>query len=110
VVVLVPALRPARAETLPSARRPSLLVAARLFYDRVMRRARKLCRRLGGEPDDDTYPEKPKRMRWTTYNRLMDELVAADDVADGRLVLPRGTVAGGDRPRDVMDNVVNYMD
>ena len=26
-------------------------------------------------------------MRWTTYNRLMDRLVAADDAADERLVL-----------------------
>jgi hypothetical protein len=28
-------------------------------------------------------------MRWTTYNRLMDKLVAADDVADERLVSSR---------------------
>jgi len=56
-------------------------------YDRAMRRARKLCLRLGGDPADDTYPDKPKRMRWTTYNRLMDKLVAADDVADERLIL-----------------------
>jgi hypothetical protein len=39
-------------------------------YDRAMRRARKLCLRLGGDPADDEYPHKPKRMRWTTYNRL----------------------------------------
>jgi hypothetical protein len=26
-------------------------------------------------------------MRWTTYNLLMDKLVAADDVADERLAL-----------------------
>jgi hypothetical protein len=56
-------------------------------YDRAMRRARKLYLRLGGDPADDEYPDKPKRMRWTTYDRLMDKLVAADDVADGRLVL-----------------------
>ena len=56
-------------------------------YDRAMRRARKLCLRLGGDPADDTYPDKPKRMRWTTYNRLMDRLVAADGVADERLIL-----------------------
>jgi hypothetical protein len=55
-------------------------------HDRAMRRARKLCLRLGGDPADDTYPNKPKRMRWTTYNRLMDELVAADGVADERLL------------------------
>jgi hypothetical protein len=28
-------------------------------------------------------------MRWTTYNRLIDKLVAADDVADERLVSSR---------------------
>ena len=56
-------------------------------YDRAMRRARKLCLRLGGDPADDEYPDKPKRMRWTTYDRLMEKLVAADDVADERLVL-----------------------
>lgn len=50
--------------------------------DRARRRARKLCLRLGGDPDDDTYPDKPKRMRWKTYNRLMDKLVAADRLAD----------------------------
>jgi hypothetical protein len=56
-------------------------------YDRALRRARKLYLRLGGDPADDEYPDKPKRMRWTTYNLLMDKLVAADDVADERLAL-----------------------
>jgi hypothetical protein len=40
----------------------------------------------GGDPTDDEYPDKPPRMRWATYNRLMDRLVAADGVADERLV------------------------
>jgi hypothetical protein len=52
-----------------------------------MRRARKLCLKLGGDPADDSYPDKPKRMRWTTYNRLMDKLVASDRVADERLIM-----------------------
>jgi hypothetical protein len=51
-------------------------------YDRALRRARKLRLRLGGDPTDDEYPDKPPRMRWATYNRLMDRLVAADGVAD----------------------------
>ena len=55
-------------------------------YDRALR-ARKLCKRLGGDPADDRYPDKPLRMRWTTYNRIMDRLVAADRVADERLIL-----------------------
>jgi hypothetical protein len=59
-----------------------------------MRRARKLCLRLGGDPTDDRHPDKPKRMRWKTYNRLMNKLVAADDVADGRLVLLAARLLG----------------
>jgi len=51
-------------------------------HDRAMRRARKLRRRLGGDPMDDHYPERPSRMRWATYDRLVDKLVAADRVAD----------------------------
>jgi hypothetical protein len=56
-------------------------------YDRALRRARKLRLRLGGDPADDEYPDKPPRMRWATYNRLMDRLVAADGVADERLIM-----------------------
>jgi hypothetical protein len=56
------------------------------LHHRALRRARKLCLRLGGDPADDRYPDKPSRMRWTTYDRLMDKLVAADRVADARLV------------------------
>jgi hypothetical protein len=48
-------------------------------------RARKLRLRLGGEPTDDEYPDKPPRMLWATYNRLLDKLRAADGVADERL-------------------------
>jgi len=56
-------------------------------HDGAMRRARKLCRRLGGDPADDRYPEKPPRMRWATYDRLLDKLIAADRVADERMLL-----------------------
>ena len=54
-------------------------------FDRALRRARKLRLSLGGDPADDEYPEKPPRMRWATYNRLLDKLRAADGVADERL-------------------------
>jgi hypothetical protein len=57
------------------------------WYDRAYRRCRKLYHRLGGDPADDEYPDKPRRMRWTTYNRLMDKLVAADRIADARLIM-----------------------
>ena len=55
-------------------------------HDRAMRRARKLCRRLGGDPMDDDYPEKPPRMRGATYDRLLDKLIAADRIADERML------------------------
>jgi hypothetical protein len=63
-------------------------------FDRALRRARKLRLRLGGDPADDDYPDKPPRMRWAMYNRLMDKLVAADDVADEQLTLLAARWAG----------------
>ena len=51
-----------------------------------MRRAQKLWRRLGGDPADSDYPAKPKRMRWTTYNRLMGKLIAVERMVDDMLV------------------------
>jgi hypothetical protein len=54
-------------------------------YDRALRRARKLRLRLGSDPADDECPDKPPRMRWATYNRLLDKLRAADSVVDERL-------------------------
>jgi len=50
--------------------------------------ARKLRVRLDADPADDEYPHKPPRVRWATYNRMMDKLAAADGVADEGLVLP----------------------
>ena len=95
MVVRVPASEQEGAQAVPAARRPSLLVAARYEfayasqretkYDRALRRARKLRLRLGGDPADDEYPNKPPRMRWAMYNRLLDKLRAADGVADERL-------------------------
>ena len=65
-------------------------------FDRALRRARKLRLRLGGDPADDEYPDKPPRMRWATYNRLMDRLVAADGVAEERLKAARLLWATGE--------------
>jgi hypothetical protein len=56
-------------------------------YHRGIRRARKLCHRLGGDLADNGYPEKPPRMRWVTYNRIIEKIAAADRVADARLLL-----------------------
>lgn len=65
-------------------------------YDRAIRRSHKLCYRLGGDPSDDCYPEKPPRMRWATYDRLIDSLIAADHIADEhllRLILKLGNLS-----------------
>jgi hypothetical protein len=64
-------------------------------FDRALRRARKLRLRLGGDPADDEHPDKPPRMRWATYNRLTDRLVAADAVTDERLKTARAIVDQG---------------
>ena len=50
-------------------------------------------------PADDEDPDKPPRMRWATYNRLLDKLRAADGVADERLsrVLINAQVLGPKR-------------
>ncbi|SRR6266487_3305183 len=57
------------------------------IHDRAQRRAAKLCKRLGGDLADETYPEKPSRMRWSTYNRIMDELIAADRLSDEGVII-----------------------
>jgi hypothetical protein len=36
-----------------------------------MRLARKLYLKLGGDPADDAYPDKPKRLRWPWPNSAM---------------------------------------
>jgi hypothetical protein len=61
-------------------------------HDRALRRARKICRRLGGDLPDDEYPDKPKRMRWTTYERLMHKLVAAERGGGRATIHIAGTV------------------
>jgi hypothetical protein len=47
--------------------------------------------RLGGDPAVDEYPDKPPRMRWATYNRLMDRLVAADIFFAHSITTAKGT-------------------
>jgi hypothetical protein len=51
--------------------------------DRVMRKARKLHRRLGGDGGDYADPPpRPKRMRQPTYDRLWGQWAAAAEYAD----------------------------
>jgi hypothetical protein len=69
-------------------------------HDRAMRRARKLCRRLGGDPMDDHYsPEKPPRMRGATYDRLLDKLIAANRIADEWVLWLASKLGAGRPPR-----------
>jgi hypothetical protein len=68
-------------------------------HDRAMRRARKLRRRLGDDPMDGHYPEKPLRMRWAMYDRLLDKLIAANRIPDERMLLLASKLGAG-RPPD----------
>lgn len=40
---------------------------------RAARKSRKIIERLGGDPHDEYYPEKPKGTHWKTYNRLIQQ-------------------------------------
>ena len=48
---------------------------------RAKRRARKLWQRLGGDPDDDLIPPRPKGMHWRTYERLIAEAQRAETLS-----------------------------
>lgn len=41
-------------------------------HRRAERKSNKIIKRLGGDPDDGFWPEKPKNMHWNTYNRLLE--------------------------------------
>jgi hypothetical protein len=43
-------------------------------HQRAARRASKLIARLGGRPDPYFPPDKPRRMRWSTYTKAVNEL------------------------------------
>jgi len=44
-----------------------------------------LRERLGGGDAIGDYIEKPKWMRWPTYERKLEEIAAAEDVVDAHL-------------------------
>jgi hypothetical protein len=58
---------------------------------RNISRSRKIRMRLGGGVDLGTpFPQKPRGMHWSTYQRLRARGEAADRIAFGQLRLPRG--------------------
>jgi hypothetical protein len=57
-------------------------------WDRAVRRAGKIRGRIGGDRyDSDTVPRRPKGMWRRTYNRLRQEIVDADTLADEALAI-----------------------
>ena len=57
-------------------------------YDRALVQAGKVRRRLGGyEGTANPFPDKPKRMRWRTYERLRERCEQYEEIGDGRLWL-----------------------
>lgn len=53
--------------------------------DRARRRADKIRARLGADPDI-CFPDRPKGMWQTTYERLISQIAVAEDLADERLI------------------------
>jgi hypothetical protein len=55
-------------------------------YDRALRRAQKLRRRLGASPCiGEPIAEKPKGMHWRTFKRLQAEVERREQTVDGHL-------------------------
>lgn len=52
---------------------------------RANRRSYEIIERLGGDPNDEYYPEKPKGMHWSTYNRLLSRAQYYAQLADNLL-------------------------
>ena len=55
-------------------------------HDRALGRAFKLRRRLGSTAGIGDYIEKPKGMRWATFDRKMEQIEAAEAVYNTHLV------------------------
>lgn len=52
------------------------------WLERTSRKSRKIIKRLGGDPYDDVYPDRPRGMHWKTYNQLIQKAVNFDEVYD----------------------------
>jgi transcriptional regulator with XRE-family HTH domain len=55
-------------------------------YDRALRRAFKLRAELGADGGIGDSVEKPKWMRWRTYDRKLEEIFAAEEAVDAHLL------------------------
>lgn len=65
--------------------------------DRLMRKARKLHRQLGGDGQaigDNFDPPKPKWMRWKTYERKLEEWHNAEERADAAWFARASAIVG----------------
>ena len=49
-------------------------------YGRASRKFRNIIKRLGGDPNDQFWPQKPKHMHWKTYNRLVAQADHYDQI------------------------------
>jgi hypothetical protein len=54
---------------------------------RARRRAGKLWQKLGGDPDDDFIPPRPKGMHWRTYERLIADAERAEDLVGAAMAV-----------------------
>lgn len=52
--------------------------------DRASRRATKIAFRIGGDNERPWPGEKPKGMHWSTYDRLLDAYIEAQEEAHTR--------------------------
>jgi hypothetical protein len=50
------------------------------------RKCNQIIKRLGGNPDDEFWPDKPKHMHWKTYHRLISQAEYYDRVSSQGLM------------------------